>query len=358
MFFHLYAIPMGTYLSEDKSGTHNSPASRTSVASNVTAEKVLSAIRFPDVPQNSCSTFTEGNLAGTAAHEPCWIALEQPGAWGRDIFDGVAFDSTVAQALEKKLADEGGYRLLLIRKPGRLGQVVQDGVRRVFLARRIHGQDQLFTFCVKGPADLLELPLNDPSQIPFAERLPGTVLTLVCAHAKRDQCCALRGRPIARFLAQMRLDGAVWECSHLGGHRLAPTAMLLPSGYTYGRISAESMLAATSCLEETGVPLVDNLRGRSSLPAAHQVAEVAVRELLLTEQIEPGIEELTFEDASQTYSDSAISSVRVKWESARGAETRAWDVVVKLEKTAAVPASCGKEAKPAKSYDVVEIRPL
>ena len=31
----------------------------------------------------------------------------------------------------------------------------------------------------------------------------------------------------------------VWECTHLGGHRFAPTALVLPTGYSYGRLDQE-----------------------------------------------------------------------------------------------------------------------
>lgn len=318
---------------------------------DASAAKVLSTVRFPKVPANVCSANEVGSLSGTASHESGWIALEQPGGWGRDIFDGVAFDTETAQALKKKLS-AAGYRLLLIRKPGRLGQIINDEARRVFISRRINGADALFTFCVKGPADLLGLPLDCPAEVPCAEPMNGQVLTLMCAHAKRDQCCALRGRPIARFLAQVRPDGTVWECSHLSGHRLAPTGILLPSGYTYGRVTPEGMLAATICLEETGVPLLSGLRGCSNLAPVEQVAEIGIRELLLKNEKreEPQSEELHIHSVTSEYTNSAISISRVKHK-----DGRSWDVSISVEKTEEIAASCGKLPKPAKTYKIVEI---
>ncbi|MFF9667034.1 sucrase ferredoxin, partial [Streptomyces althioticus] len=41
----------------------------------------------------------------------------------------------------------------------------------------------------------------------------------------------------------------VWEVTHLGGHRFAPTMLVLPYGYAYGRLTPESakdVLAATA----------------------------------------------------------------------------------------------------------------
>lgn len=319
---------------------------------NAHAQRVLGSIRFPELPAGSCSLDQEGNLAGTASHEPGWIALEQPGSWGHDVLDGTAFDIEIANALKTKIAASGGHRFLLIRKPGRLGQLVQDGVRRVFLATTEGAEQALYTFCVKDPTDLLDLPLDNPAKIPFAERLDAQVITLLCAHSKRDQCCALRGRPIARFLAEVRPANTVWECSHLSGHRYAPTGILLPSGYTYGRWNAHSALAATTCLEETGVPYIADLRGRSTLTPAHQAAEVAVRERLLERNEEPLAQELTFTPAPAGDSTQNPSQERTLVQHRDG---RSWVVTCETRATSPVKASCGKPEKSAKSIEVLAV---
>jgi hypothetical protein len=72
---------------------------------------------------------------------------------------------------------------------------------------------------------------------------------------------------------------AVWEITHLGGHRFAPTAVVLPSGYSYGRLDAAS---ATRVLADarSGRMTVDGCRGRSTWERPGQVAELAVREEL------------------------------------------------------------------------------
>ena len=100
---------------------------------------------------------------------------------------------------------------------------------------------------------------------------------LVCTNARRDRCCALLGRPLAAELAAHPDAGtAVWETSHLSGHRFAPTFLSLPDGYLYGGPDAA---------ERT----LDSCRGRSSLPAAAQVAELAVlRHLGVPRSVSPG----------------------------------------------------------------------
>jgi hypothetical protein len=96
---------------------------------------------------------------------------------------------------------------------------------------------------------------------------------LVCSNGKRDICCAVHGRALLRDLADTQ---HVWESSHIGGHRFAPTVVHVPSGYVAGRVNPTDVLALT----ETKAPRIDlhKLRGRSDLAAAAQAADIAVRE--------------------------------------------------------------------------------
>ncbi len=321
-------------------------------ASESTKAQVLANVRFPELPADCCSLNTAGNLPGTASYEQGWVALEQPGSWGRDAYDGVAGEPDLGARLKSHLKASGGFRFLLIRKPGRAGQLDVHEPRRVFIARSTPGKEALFSLTVHNAEELLHLPLGEPEKIPGVRRVED-VLTLMCAHSKRDRCCALRGRPIAQFLAQLRPEGTVWECSHLSGHRFAPTGMLLPSGYTYGRMSPEGALAATACLEENNVPIFENLRGRSSLPAAAQVAEVAVRKRLFTRGEEPRMNELNFKVLDSANTSAGALTVQV-----RHTDGRAWEVFVEQSPTEPVAASCGKTPKPATSFTVADIHEI
>lgn len=125
-----------------------------------------------------------------------------------------------------------------------------------------------------GPTELARLPLPAPGA-----DLPGTPVTdpllLVCTHGRRDRCCALEGRALAIAVADVR--PGVWECSHLGGHRFAPTALVLPTGYLYGRLDPG---AAVDALKAAGHGEMQAAlcRGRSTWAPAGQVAELAIRE--------------------------------------------------------------------------------
>jgi hypothetical protein len=116
-----------------------------------------------------------------------------------------------------------------------------------------------------------DLALPGPGQAMPGEPVPGPLL-LVCAHEQRDPCCGLDGRALLDALA----GPDVVACSHLGGHRFAPTAMVLPTGYVYGHLDAA---AATAVLARAAAAEVetDRCRGRCTWSPAGQVAELAVR---------------------------------------------------------------------------------
>jgi len=73
--------------------------------------------------------------------------------------------------------------------------------------------------------------------------------------------------------------GRVWESNHLGGHRFAPTATLLPAGTMYGHLDLEKAEAILTAADR-GEMVLTNLRGRSSWTKRGQVAEIAVRTLI------------------------------------------------------------------------------
>jgi hypothetical protein len=60
-----------------------------------------------------------------------------------------------------------------------------------------------------------------------------TVDVLVCTHGRRDRCCGSLGIALASEISADRLASQgvrVWRTSHTGGHRFAPTAIVLPEG--------------------------------------------------------------------------------------------------------------------------------
>jgi Sucrase/ferredoxin-like len=212
-------------------------------------------------------------LAGTAPVAGRWLAIEQPGPWGARALTGSHFPTELGRALNLK-ADAAGVRIAMIRRPGQHAEHDPAAPRRVFLADTRPGRIALWSWSTPDPATLLDLDFDVPGK-PEYEAGP---LLLVCTNAKRDACCALLGRALSGWLAEdPETDAdAVWESDHLGGHRFAPTAVVLPSGYVYGRLDGP---AARQTLREAAAGRIgaQHCRGRSTWSRPGQAAELALR---------------------------------------------------------------------------------
>ncbi|MEZ5153601.1 sucrase ferredoxin [Rhodococcus zopfii] len=284
------------------------------------AAPICSALSVPEEP-----------LPGTAATAPGYVCLEVPSGWGRDVLDGTALGTELATELSAR-ADAAGVRILFIRRPGR---DVARPARTVLIARTEPGNTWCERLEVAEPAELLDVvPRVVAGPAPGLGAAVTDPVVLVCAHGKRDQCCAVQGRPIAAALGKQFGD-AVWECSHTGGHRFAPSMILLPTGYTYGRLDAARSADAVRAAAEDQVYL-PGLRGRSTWAAAGQVAEIAVRELGAATAT------ATSTDVDAVTVDEAAGPI------VRHRDGRAWRVDVGVRELPPRPASCGAAPKPVR----------
>lgn len=275
-------------------------------------------------------------LAGTSATAVSWLAIEQPGPWGRDALSASHLDEGVARELAS-LSAGSGVRIVLIRRPGSHPDRHRPVPRSVYLAHTAPGRSWLERTTVTDPKTLLDL---DFARAGAGERGQlGTAVTdpllLVCTNGRRDVCCAVRGRPIAEAMAVSHGD-RVWECTHIGGHRFAPTALLLPTGYSYGRLTVTS---AARLLE--GKPVFADCRGRSTWQPAGQVAELAVRDK--SGVLDPDALSVTSIEETGDGSTVGVSHV----------DGRTWRVaVVDRAVAAARPASCGAAPTPLVALSV------
>ncbi|WP_203568989.1 sucrase ferredoxin [Aestuariimicrobium ganziense] len=221
---------------------------------------------------------------GTAARALFWVALEVPGPWGRTAATESHLDPEFGQWLDQWCSSRGG-RLVLVRRPGRHADAHHMASRTLLIASSLAGRPWLGGVEASDPDELRARldALGDQVLTLTADRHPDWLADqpgalLVCTNAKRDQCCALVGRPIAAAVEQLA-PGRVWECSHLGGHRFAPTVLALPTGQVFGRVGVE---LAEQVLADLDAGVVSTTsawhdRGRSHLPPADQVADIAVR---------------------------------------------------------------------------------
>lgn len=293
-------------------------------------------------PCSVSSRATDEPLAGTAPHALTWVAVEEPGPWGRD----AVADSPVPDGLRATLRrlKDAGVGVLLIRRPDERRPVHE---RTVLVARTAPGGALLRRGCtIEGD----ELAAWDPDAL-AAGRLPafGEVsrdsVLLVCTHSRRDACCARFGRSFLDALLTSAPDRSafVWECSHIGGHRFAPVTLTLPSGIVHGRLSdADAPLLAEAL--ESGSVLPDAMRGRTSFPGPLQSADIAVRGLIN----EDGADAL---DVLAVVRDRAVP-VDAAWAvptvatdvEVRHFDGRAWHVTISPQQhDGQRPESCGSE---------------
>ncbi|WP_195908262.1 sucrase ferredoxin [Nostocoides sp. HKS02] len=194
----------------------------------------------------------------------------------------------VGSSLSEACAARGG-RLTLLRRPGRHADEHHPGGHAAYLAWA--GVDPwLLEVRLDDPATLLEVDLDALARgdrAAVTASLPGLApaapVLLVCTNGRRDVCCAVRGRPVALDAAAL-VPGRVWEASHTGGHRFAPTGVLLPHGATFARLAAplcaEILAAAETGTLPAGVSGPRHDRGRSTLEPGAQAAEAHVRHVV------------------------------------------------------------------------------
>lgn len=274
--------------------------------------------------QSRCSDIQVEPLPGTAKREHTYVVLEHPGGWSRDILDGETFGAELTARLRAHLKGNAG--LQLIRRPGRAGQTT--GPRRLFLV--FTEQAVVETLTVTEPEEILDLDLSGPGRNGAA---PVThPLVLVCTHGKRDVCCALKGRPLAAELVERFPGDLVWETSHTKGHRFAPSLLLMPWGYSFGRLNHQAAAALVDAAL-AGTYFLPGNRGCGRYEPRGQVAELAVATALVEAGEAPGFADLSVAGDVVTHADG-----------------RTWAVELKKQEVTGVVSSCGDDPKVGTSW--------
>ncbi|MCB0971520.1 MAG: hypothetical protein KDA97_08395 [Acidimicrobiales bacterium] len=200
---------------------------------------------------------------GSAPHSAGFLLVEWPLPWPRDPDEVPALRRVVAAARAEGLR----VQLIVPRGSGGASRVVtyradleapEDRYRR----REWSGDlQQLAGAALDGVV----------GPIPVADAVDEVVDVLVCGHGKRDACCGSGGTALAVAASASGLDDEarvrVWRTSHLGGHRFAPTALVLPTG-TMWAFADVALLERV--VHRVGDPasVLDRYRGSTLLGAA------------------------------------------------------------------------------------------
>ncbi len=249
-------------------------------------------------------------LGGSATQARRWLLVEASWRWERDV-EGTTLPDDLRRAVD---AFDG--RVQLIRRPDRRAQAP-----RLFLAETRQAGGDLWTARVDGDEVVRVEPLSGP-------------LVLVCCHGRRDPCCARLGTPVYEALAERLAPEALWQSSHLGGHRFAANVLVLPAGVLLGRVSVDDADAVAAAIADGLIPLA-HYRGRTMHAPEAQAADAAVRARL-------GLA------AVGDVSVAAVADGAVRLETPRGAiEAR-----VETEEGPPVATSCGDEPTASVRYSV------
>lgn len=169
---------------------------------------------------------------GTAPTARAWLLVEWPLPWPRD-----AGDVEALQPLAERLAATGTRLQLVVPNA--------DAPTRAVVVHRWSDADGWFDGYERAardvaPADVVAnaAELVDGAPGDAGDGSDGSDV-LVCGHGARDRCCGSRGTSLA--LAALAEGTAVRRTSHTGGHRFAPTAVLLPSGTAWAFLDDDAL---------------------------------------------------------------------------------------------------------------------
>lgn len=210
---------------------------------------------------------TVPSYASAPAKSRAWLLIEHRGPWAE-----YAAQTPLPEPLgtAATAADELGIRVQLIRRPGRGDGAAGGGVYAGWTAGATPWLRKLTWPGTDGAGlDLHALAAGVP---PPGVPVEGPVY-LVCAHGRRNKCCARYGGPLARTLAG-QYPGRVWETTHLGGHKFAANMVILPHGLYYGPVDVPAAAGAIGAYRRGEVTL-HRFRGRAGQDTEVQVAEHA-----------------------------------------------------------------------------------
>ncbi|SDB86944.1 hypothetical protein GA0111570_105275 [Raineyella antarctica] len=231
---------------------------------------------------------------GTAPPARRWFLVGQAGDWGPTAWQGLHADPRTKELLEPLLA-RAGARLMLVRRPGRAPRDEPPGWGIVDRAATVPVRwgdrrsdadlleaartllDPLPTAAAGQPMSLPGIPGQQATPPGQSVTRPGEPeLLLVCAHGRKDRCCAVRGRPVAAAAAE-RWPAATWECTHTGGDRFAGNLVVLPDGACYGGLDPDDVEPVVGA-HLAGRVDPAHLRGPTGYTPPIQAAVVAAHE--------------------------------------------------------------------------------
>ncbi len=246
---------------------------------------------------SACSAFAQQQgepLVGTAPFTRRFVLIECPQPWAEAMEQSSGLPTDLAAQITSWGNQWPDTRFLLFtgqRSPSGSPKVLSLSPRRLlFFEAPENGLQAYQAMQIEGVApDRLTTAIADYFTARSQGKWPPTARPLagrhwfICTHGRHDRCCGRYGYPLYRQVTALvaSLDQAqrlpshgvhIWQVSHIGGHRFAPTLIDLPEGRYYGAITLED---CESLLQRQGslVRLSRIYRGWALLPKPVQVLE-------------------------------------------------------------------------------------
>jgi len=235
---------------------------------------------------------------GTASHYQTYVLIECPCPWSAKVFDSRQIPLALKQFITQTQSQRS-VRFFCVNQ-GRAAQSKSDSKTRVLIYDSLHlleperaftgreegsgswfGSYRGFEFVVDGLEQVADCVRAYWQGINLGKPITRLKDVLICTHGMRDKCCARFGQPFFKAAEKMvkeksLSDVRIWRVSHIGGHRFAPTAIVLPEGRYYARLTVsalQSFLTRCGSTDQLLVDLQQTYRGWGLLPTALQVLE-------------------------------------------------------------------------------------
>lgn len=240
------------------------------------------------------------DLIGTAGHYQTYVLIECPRPWAAKVFKSEGIPAVLRNYIKALKAERSVQFLAINRDTCKKEETTSSSAVTLMVYERTVPSTALSTagMCDDEAAESVqsyrgyEFQLDDLTQVIGCleahwqgDRMGKPITTkdiLICTHGMRDKCCARFGQPFFRDASHSAKSGELpdtrlWRVSHIGGHRFAPTAISLPDGRYYGRLTL-SALQAIVTHSGSVQQLMNVYRGWGLLPAPLQLLE---RQLML-----------------------------------------------------------------------------
>ena len=277
-------------------------------------------------------------LLGTATEASTWLLIEVPAAWGQKALAESSLPKSVKELLLKWEVQEASRRIQLIRREANTFDT--SGRITIFVAHVSANPPELYRFYFEDYTDLLELNLEDQtSDKPLHDGFSrhGKPLFMTCANGRRDACCAKWGREMANAIAEVA-GAAAWQTTHLGGHRFAPTHLVLPHGSQYGWLRPEEAASLVESHRKGHLYRIDRYRGHVGFIPPVQAAAAFLRNKVDCRDLDT----LAFVEVIKEGSNTWWVRFRLN--------QNIYKVQVTQEEDATIPLSCGDDPKPTMRF--------